>query len=396
MKNKKNFKPAAIILVISMLLTACAGGSTAAPATGESKITTTNGFECPAPEFPVEVTSTELNIFVWTEYISQDMRECFELVYNIKVNQREYSSTDEMLASLAEGGQNYDLVQPTDYAVSSMVRDGFLQELDHGKLPILKNFDLNYLDFEFDPGNRYTIPYLAGTDAIVVNTSAVTNVPRSWADLWNPEYANRLLFLDDSRSVIAVALLSLGYDANTTDLAQLAEAEQHLRQLIPSIRIFDSDSPSSMLIQKQADLGMTWTGEAVIAKQANPAIQYIFPTEGAILWQDNWAMLANAPHVDAAYAWLNYTMQGNVFWVIIRDWPYTNPNTAALEFAKDNPMKVLDLDGNETTLAAIYKDYISSPIINVPAAVLQNGHRIADVGEAAALYEDIWKNVRGE
>jgi spermidine/putrescine-binding protein len=259
---------------------------------------------------------------------------------------------------------------------------------------VLKNFDQNYLDFEFDPGNKYTIPYLAGTDAIVVNTSMVENIPKSWADLWKPEYAGHMIFLDDSRAVIGLTLLTLGYDVNTTDPAQLEEARKKLIDLVSNIKLFDSDSPHTALLAGAVELGITWTGEAYIAQMRNPAFQYIFPTEGAILWQDNWAMLKDAPHPDAAYAWLNYTNQGNIFWMNIRDCPYTNPNQASLDFAKGNPMKILDLNGNETTLAAIYDAYMASPIANVPTIAIKYGHRIMDVGESTRLYNDIWTEIK--
>ena len=71
----------------------------------------------------MEVTSTELNIFVWTEYFPQDMLDCFELVYDIKLNRDEYSSNEEMYAKLSAGGTAYDLAQPTDYIVPLMIRD---------------------------------------------------------------------------------------------------------------------------------------------------------------------------------------------------------------------------------------------------------------------------------
>jgi spermidine/putrescine-binding protein len=376
-----------LLMITSLVLGACARrpsdtGSAAPTVTGGGDKVTSSGFVCPEAEFPVEVTSTELNIFVWTEYIPQEMIECFELVTGIKVNRDEYSANEEMYAKVEAGGANYDLVQPTDYIIAPMVRQGLLQELDHAKLPVLKNFDSNYLDFEFDPGNKYTIPYQAGTDAIVVNTDAVDPVPQSWADLWNPDYAGRMIFLDDSRAVIGLTLLTLGYDVNTTNEAELSEAKEKLRELVPNIRVFDSDSPKTALIAGEVDLGMTWTAEALLAQQENPAIQYIYPTEGAILWQDNWAMPADAPHPDAAYAWLNYTMQGNVFWMMLRDFPYTNPNKAAVEYAQ----------ANQTEL---YDAYMASPITNVPSEAVKNGHRIADVGDARDLYEQIWVEVKG-
>ncbi len=380
--NKSNlFKLLALLVIASMALAACSGGTTEPVAEGP-KVTST-GFTCPEPSPRMEVTSTELNIFVWTEYFPQDMLDCFELVYGIKLNRDEYSSNEEMLAKVSAGGSAYDLVQPTDYIIGSMIRKNLLQELDHTQMPNMVNFDAGWMNQDFDLGNKYSVPYLAGTDAIAVNTDTVENVPQSWNDLWKPEYKDKMVFLDDSRAVIGIALLTLGYDVNTTDPAQLEEAKVKLAKLIPNIKLFDSDSPKTSLIAGDADLGLVWTGEAFIANQENPAIEYIYPTEGPILWQDNWVMLTEAAHADAAYAWLNYTMQGDVFWLTIRDFQYTNPNKAALDYAKANYPEV-------------YAAYADSPITNPPAEAVANGHGIADVGDATPLYETIWVEVKGQ
>ena len=382
MNKSKLFKLLAFLTVASLTLAACGGNAATATQASTAKVTS-SGFECPQPENPAQVTSKELNLFVWTEYIPPDMQECFELVYGVKVNRDEYSANEEMYAKLSAGGTAYDLVQPTDYIVSLMIRQGLLQKLDHAKLPALKNFDPNYLNFSFDPNNQYTLPYQAGTDAIVFNADTVTNPPKSWADLWNPDYAGRMVFLDDSRAVIGLTLLTLGYDVNTKDPAQLEEAKAKLAELVPNVKLFDSDSPKTALIAGDVDLGMTWTGEAFLAQQEKPSIQYVYPTEGAIVWQDNWAMPKDAPHQDLAYAWLNYTMQGNIFWMMLRDFPYTNPNKAALDFAKANQKK-------------IYDAYINSPITNTPPEAIKNGHRIDDVGDALPLYDQIWTEVKGQ
>lgn len=374
----------ALFAIASMVLAACGGGGgpAAEPTAGGKKVTS-NGFECPEPSPRMEVTSKELNIFVWTEYFPQDMLDCFEMVYDIKLNRDEYSANEEMYAKVSAGGTAYDLTQPTDYIVPLMIRQGLLQELDHSQMPNMKNFDEGWMNQDFDPGNKYSVPYLAGTDAIVVNTDTVENIPQSWADLWKPEYAGRMVFIDDSRAVIGLTLLTLGYDPNTVDPAQLKEAKAKLAELVPGIKVFDSDSPKTALIAGDVDLGMVWTGEAFVANQENPAFQYVYPTEGAILWQDNWVMLKGAAHADAAYAWMNYIMQGDVFWLTIRDFQYTNPNKAALEYAKVNQPEV-------------YSAYADSPITNPPAEAVANGHGIKDVGDATPLYDNIWVEVKGE
>lgn len=366
-----------VFVALALLLAACGGGAT----TG--KKVTKNGFECPEPNPKMEVTSKELNLFVWTEYIPQDIIECFEMVYGVKVNHDEYSANEEMYAKLSAGGANYDLVIPTDYIVGLMVRQGFLQKLDKGKLPVMANFDPNYLNLPFDPGNEYTIPYQAGADAIVVNTEKVANIPTSYEDLWKPEYAGRMVFIDDSRAVIGFTLATLGYDVNTTDPAQLEQARAKLAKLVPSVKLFDSDSPKTALIGGDADLGFVWTAEAALAQRENPAIQFIYPQEGAIVWQDNWAIPTNAPHADAAYAWLNYDMQPDLFWLMLRDFPYINLNKAALDYAKDKQ-------------ADLYKQYMDSNITNMPVEAVKNGKRIDDVGDATPIYDRIWTEVKGQ
>lgn len=368
------------LLIASLVVAACGGGG--APQAPAESAASDAGTSCPEPNPRVEVTSTEVNLFVWTEYIPQDTIDCFEQVYGIRVNKDEYSSNEEMYAKLSAGGANYDLVQPTDYIVGLMIRQGLLQELDKSQLPVFENLDPNYLNLSFDPENKFTLPYQAGTDSIVVNTDKVANPPKSFADLWNPDYAGRLVMLDDSRAVIGATLLTLGYDVNTKDPAQLEEVKNKLAELVKGVKLFDSDSPKTALIAGDVDLGITWTGEAVLAQREVPSIEFVYPTEGSILWQDNYAIPKDAPHLDAAYAWLNYSLQGDLFWKMLDEFPYTNPNTAALEYAKTNHPD-------------LYDAYMNSPITNTPADVLQNGHRIEDVGDATPLYDQVWTEVKG-
>lgn len=357
----------------------------------------TSGFDCPAPAYPVNVKSKELNLFVWTEYVPQDIIDCFEAVYGIKVNRTEYTSDEEMYAGLSEHPGTYDVVLPTDYIVGLMLRQGLVEKLDKSQLPALQYFDPNYLNLPFDPSNIYTIPYQAGTDSIVYNADKVKNPPRSYADLWKPEFVNagRMIVLDDSRAIIGVTLLTLGYDVNTLDPLQIDAAEMKLAELAKGIKRYDSDSPKTALIDGDVDLGIVWTGDAELAHRENPAITYVYPTEGPLIWQDNYAIPKDAPHLDAAYAWFNYSLQPDVFWLMLRDFPYTNPNRAALDFARTSNLRIRDQNGQETTPAALYQAYMNSPITNTPPEVLKLGHRVEDVAEAKPLYDMLWTKVTG-
>jgi spermidine/putrescine-binding protein len=368
------------LLVASLLvLAACGAGGAAESDTADA----TGEFTCPEPDPRVEVTSSELNLFVWTEYIPTEMIDCFEQAYDIKVNTNEFSSNEEMYAKLSAGNTSYDLAQPTDQLVSLMVRQNVIEKLDASKLPVLANFSPSFLNQPFDPNNDYTIPYQGGMDAIVVNGAAVESTPAAFADLWKDEYAGRLVMVDDARTIIGATLLTLGYDINTTDEAQLEEAKASLATLVSNVKIFDSDSPKTALIAGDADLGIVWTGEARLAKDEVETIEFIYPSEGAVIWQDNWAIPTGAPHPDAAYAWLNYINQPELFWTTMRDFPYINPNQASLDYAQANQPE-------------LYAKYMESNITNVPADAIAAAHRIEDVGEATVLYDRIWTEVKGQ
>jgi spermidine/putrescine transport system substrate-binding protein len=388
------------LLFVSVLLTGCQGGQRTGTATATvisvpSGKLTKDGFNCPAPNPRVDVSSKELNLYVWSTYVPQDFLECYELIYGIKVNYAEYDSDEEMYGGITKAPSSYDLIQPTDFVVPKLIRDGMLSTLDHSRLPILGNLNYHYMNLNYDAGNQYTIPYESGIDAIAVNTTTVANPPTSWADLWKPEYEGRIVMADDERSVIGLTLLTLGFDVNATEQGQLDMAKRALDVLRPNIKAFNSDDPHVGLISGEVDLAETWNGEAFLAHQKLPTIEFVYPAEGSILWQDNWAMLKTAEHKDAAYAWLNYTMQGDVFWMMLTNFPYTNPNNAALAYAKNNPMPVNDVNGNPTTLGAVYAAYIQSPIANPSADVIKAGHRIRDIGDATAAYDEIWAAIKG-
>jgi spermidine/putrescine-binding protein len=359
-----------------------------------STFTTDSGFVCPEPQPRLPVDSRDLNLFVWTEYVPQDILDCFEMVYGIKINRGEYSSNEEMYAKLAQGGSQYDLAQPSDYIIEVMIRAGILDKLDKVQLPNLKNIAPELAQVPGDSGGDYIVPYEAGTESIVYNADTVQNPPQSWKDLWNPEFAGRMVFVDDPRYVIGAALLAEGKDPNTTSPDDLEAIKPRLAELLSSVKLFDSDSPKSALIAGDVDLGFVFNGEAFLAAQENSAFKYVYPTEGTFLWQDGFGLVKEAPHPDAAYAWLNYMLQPDVFWLMLRDWPYTNPNEAALEYAKNATFTVKDADGNDVTPAQLYEAYMASDITNPPPDVLAKAHNIQDVGEATPLYDELWTEVK--
>lgn len=233
----------------------------------------------------------QVNVFIWTEYVSEAAICDFEKDTGIKVNVSTYSSNEDMLAKLkSESEGTYDVILPSDYAIEYLIAQDKLEALDKDKLSNLSNIDPAYLDESFDPGNVYSVPYEGGVACIAVNTAKVDKEITSYADLFDPSLKNQLVVLDDYRAVIGMTERSMGLSMNETDPDTLAQVEEKLLTLKDNIKLYDSDSPKSALISGDCTVGMVWSAEVALAMDENPDIEIVYPTEGAYVFLDNWAI----------------------------------------------------------------------------------------------------------
>src|SRR5574340_585113 len=337
-----------------------------------------------APKAPAgggATTSTELNLYAWSEYVPQQLLDDFTEQHGIKVNYDTYSSNEEMLAKLQAGASGYDVVIPSDYMVVVMLKLGLLDPLDLALIPNLKNVDPQYLNQYYDSGNKYTVPYMWGTTAMAYNKANVPFEPTKWADLWDPAFENKLVLLDDSREVPGMALQVLGYDKNSTNPDELEKAKEKLIELKPNILVFNSDDPETPLITGEAWAGLVYNGNAALGYAEDPNIAYICPTEGCGLWFDNLAMPKGAPHPDATMAFLNHVLEPAESVLITAEFPYSNPNAAALDYLK-------------TSDAEAYAAYMGYAATNPPADFLSKATPLHDVGDATTLYDQLWTDFK--
>ena len=273
--------------------------------------------------------STELNLFAWSEYVPQAVIDGFEKETGLTVNYETYASNEEMLAKLVAGGQPYDLVQPSEYVVEALIKEKRLVALDHAKIPNLANLAPEYRDLPHDPGNKFSVPWMAGTVGVVVNTEKVKDDVKGYRDVFQAKFKNRIVVVDDPHEMVAWALVTLGKDPNDVTPQNLAEVRPLLAKWLPLVKVFDSDSPKTALLNGDVDLGVVWSGEAAILHRESKKFRYVLPVEGAHRFIDSLAIPKGAVNVDAAHAFLDYMLRPEVSRLISKEFPYTNPNAAA-------------------------------------------------------------------
>ena len=301
-----------------------------------------------------------VNVFNWSDYIDDTIIQDFTKETGIKVVYDVYDSNEILETKLLAGGSGYDVVVPTASPfLARQIQAGVYQKLDRSKLPNLKNmWDLiTERVSKFDPGNEYSVNYMWGTTGLGYNETKVQDAlgidkVDSWDVLFDPEKAAKLAdcgiyVLDSPTDVVPSVLAYLGLDPNSTDQADLAKAEEVLLKVRPYIRKFHSSEYINALANGDICLALGFSGDLFQARDRaadadqGVSVGYAIPKEGAQMWFDQMAIPADAPHVDAAHAFINYIMKPEVAAKASNYVFYANGNKASREFldpeVRDDP-----------------------------------------------------------
>ncbi len=285
----------------------------------------------------------EVNVLNWSSYIPNEVIRDFEKKYNIKVNYGTYSSNEELLAKISSSKEGtYDLIFPSDYMVELMINRNMLEPIDVKKIPNYYHINPLFLGQKFDKDNQYSLPFLAATTVLTVNRDYIKMPILSYNDLYNTDFENNIILLDDQRIVIGMALQACGYSMNDTNVEHLKKAKDWLIGLNKNIKAFDSDSPKTFLITNEVELGVMWNAEAIIAKRENPNIEIIYPSDGFAISLDNYTLVKGAKNKVNAYKFINYLLEDSVNKKITDEYPYINTTINNANVDNEELQYVLD------------------------------------------------------
>jgi spermidine/putrescine transport system permease protein len=274
--------------------------------------------------------SGELNILIWSEYIPKPVIRKFQDETGVRVKEKTFASNEEMLNLMQAG--SYDIAQPSEYTVEYMVSRQMLMEIDHAKVPNLQHVLPIFKDRPFDPGNKYSVPFMAGTVGIVYDKKKIKEDIQGFGDIFQEKYRGRIVVLDDSREIVSWALRALGKDLNDMSDANLEAARPLLQKWLPLVAFYDSDSPKDKLRGGDVDIGVAWGGEGAILLAEDPdRWAWVLPKEGAHLFIDSLVIPKNARNVEAAHAFINFIQRPDIMVMVHEEYPYLNPNAKARE-----------------------------------------------------------------
>ncbi|MGQ9907768.1 MAG: ABC transporter substrate-binding protein [Candidatus Flexifilum sp.] len=317
-----------------------------------------------------------LSVYNWSTYIAEDTVANFEAACAVTVLYDVYENNEALIARLRQGNPGYDIIIPTDYAVQTLHEAGLLIELDHSLIPNLANVNPELLDLPFDPGNRYSVPYQWGTVGVGYRVAAVDEPITSWEQVWRHD--GPVAWLDDPRVMLGIALNLLGYDVNTTDPNEIAEARDYLIERGGNVVAIASDDGQARLQRGEVDIVIEYNGDIIqlIAESEPDEYAYVIPVEGSQIAIDGMAIPAGAPNVPLAHAFIDYILDPQVGADISNYTGYGSPNQAAID------------------AGLIDAELLENPGLYPPAEVLQRMFSIAAVAEAETIYLSAWDEIK--
>ena len=287
------------------------------------------------------VNDDKLIVYNWGEYIDPEVLTMFEEETGINVVYEEFETNEILYPKVSSGAIAYDVVCPSDYMIQRMIENDLLSEINFENIPNIKNIGSQYLEQskQFDPENKYSVPYCWGTVGILYNKTMVDEPVDSWSILWNPKYKDSILMQDSVRDAFGATLKYLGYSLNSTDLDELTEAKNLLIEQKPLVQAYVIDQVRDKMIGNEAALGVIYSGEAIYTQKENPNLEYVIPKEGSNIWIDSWVIPKNAEHKENAEKFINFLCRPDIALMNFEYITYSTPNDAARELIEDESIR---------------------------------------------------------
>ena len=341
----------ALILCILIAFSACAMGSASASA-------------------------EELTVFNWFDYIDPAVIDLFEEETGITVKYVNFTTNEEMYTKLEAGAGTYDVIFPSEYMIERMIAHDMLEELDLSAMPNFANVMDRLKDPSYDPGNRFSVPYMWGTLGYLYNTEMVDEELTSWSALFDEKYAGNVIMMNSMRDSIGLALKYLGYSMNTRNEAELNEAKDLLiKQKQDKIQCgYLLDETKDKMVGGEAAIGVVYSGDAQYAIEKNESLVYVVPEEGSNIWVDGMCIPKGSKNVEGAMKFIDFLCREDIAAMNFDYIYYCSPIQAVVD----------GLDEEEAAQSTI----------NPSEDVVSRCEYFNDVEDCMSLYENVWMEIR--
>jgi spermidine/putrescine transport system substrate-binding protein len=177
------------------------------------------------------------------------------------------------------------------------------------RIPNMQRINPTFRKQWWDPNEEWCVPKDYGTTGILYRSKMISKVPQSWREFYEMikgEASGKVIFVDSRDDVFIFPLKMLGFSLNSVDKGELDQARTVLLDVAPHLYGLDSNLYGRTMAQGTASMTLGWTGPLGQELKDTADKGYVVPSEGTAFWLDVWVMLADAPHPNISYAWLDF------------------------------------------------------------------------------------------
>lgn len=339
--KKRFFSFLSLISLSAALLSGCASSPENADAEAEEEIYSQT-LTVSDPEYYTRFKDDgiSINVYNWGEYISTgadegtlDVNSEFEELTGIKVNYTNYATNEELYAKLKGGGASYDIIIPSDYMISKMIKEDMIQELDFENIPNFSYIMDNFRNMAYDPENAYSVPYTWGTVGIIYDETMIDMDEEDidWDILWDETYADQILMFDNPRDAFAISEIMLGYSLNTEDPDELVDAAEKLKEQKKIVQGYVMDEIFDKMAAGDALIAPYYAGDALTIMEDNDCLNFVVPKSGTNLFVDAMCIPVGAKQKEAAEMYINFMCEPDIAYANIDYICYSTPHSAAFD-----------------------------------------------------------------
>ena len=287
---------------------------------------------------------TVLNVYNWGMNMADGTDGTMDLIAeferrnpDIDVRMSEYESNEVLYTKLSAGGVAVDVIIPSDYMIDRMIAENMLLELNFDNIPNFSYVDAQFRNPDFDPENKYSVPYTWGTLGILYNTKYVDEADvTGWELMWNEKYAGKILMIDNSRDAFGIAQYLLGYDVNTMDKAQLQACADKLAQQRPLVQQYVMDQIYSTMINEEAYIAAYYAGDCMLMMEENEDLAFYLPEhQGFNLFTDAMCIPNCCQEKEAAERFINFMCDPEISGANMDYICYASPISEAKDHMED-------------------------------------------------------------
>jgi spermidine/putrescine transport system substrate-binding protein len=303
----------------------------------------------------------------------------FQMKTGYKLQLEEYEAQEQMIGKLQQAiEKQYDVIIASDVVIQQMIHLGLIVPLDMDKIPNKVNIADQFKNPVYDPGNTFTLPYLWGTTGILYRDTTLDESKVSYNILFNPQQVKgKFSLLDESRSMLSMALQAKGLNANSVKIEDINEAIELIREAKRDVHFagFEgSVSGKDKVLKGEINAAIVFNGEAMSAISEDSTLRYAIPTEGSFMWVDAMTLSSHAQNADGAHAFMNYILDAQNGARLAQSTNFATPNRASIKLIDDK--------------------FKQNRVINPTREEIDRMVFLRDPGVAAKLFDDAWSIVR--